>query len=258
MGRKSMFAALGLVALISGVARSQPNLLINGSLDVPGLHESDVATGWTLTESGAANTATFASFANNTPPPAPVGSTDQVGLWYRGFEGTTFDDPRPAVDAHLTQSVPGVPGLKYTMTGWARFEANWAGGLDFLPSGGTIDPPVPPRWPENTPSPTRTEFALEFLDAGNNVLPGSVVADLHDDLGQMNDNQWHQHMLMATAPAGTVSVQVRSSMLNGVNSDLNPQSAFVDDFSLSAIPEPASVLMGLLGLCGLLGLVRRR
>jgi hypothetical protein len=138
------------------------------------------------------------------------------------------------------------------MTGWARFEAGWPGGFDSLPSGGTSNS----RWPEDTPSPTRTEFALEFLDAVNQVLPGSVVMDLHDDLGQTNDNEWHQHTLMAAAPPGTVLVQVRASMIDGVNSDLNPQSAFVDDFSLTAIPEPTS--LGLFALGGGLLLACRR
>jgi hypothetical protein len=109
------------------------------------------------------------------------------------------------------------------MSGWARFETNWPGGLDFLLG----------NWPPATASPTRTEFALEFLDAGSAVLPGSVVVDLHDDRGQGNDNEWYQHTLKAVAPAGTVNVRVRASMVDGVNPDANPQSAFVDDFSLT-------------------------
>jgi hypothetical protein len=64
-------------------------------------------------------------------------------------------------------------------------------------------------------------------------------------------------MLMATAPAGTANIRVRASMLGGVNSDLNPQSAFVDDFSLVVIPEPASVVLCMFALAGL-GVMRRR
>lgn len=235
--------ALAVLALAGRTAQAQVNLLVNGSLDMPGQHEQDLATGWTLTESPAGiNTATFATFADHT-------GSGGVGLWYRGFEGTTFDNPREAVDADLYQTVPGVAGLKYTMTGWARFEANWAGGLDLLPSGGTSGPP---RWPANTPSPTETIFALEFLDGGNAVLPGSVVVDLHDDLGQTNDGLWHQHILSAVAPAGTVNVRVRASMVDGVNADLNPQSAFVDDFSLTAIPEPGAMSMAVLASLGVM------
>lgn len=242
-----------LVAGLSLMPSPASSLLLNGNLDAPGLHEQDLATGWTLLEGpGAANAATFATFADHTTPAAG----DGVGLWFRAFEGTTPTDPRPPVQAHLVQDVPAVPGLLYTMTGWARFEANWPGGFDFLPSGGTGEPPLPPRWPAGTPSPTRTEFALEFLDIADAVLPGSLVLDLHDDLGQTNDNQWHEHMLTAVAPAGAASVRVRASMIDGVNSDSNPQSAFVDDFSLTAIPEPGTMAMVLFGV-GVLAFRRR-
>src|SRR5688572_23620779 len=242
---RNALCACALVLFVSAASVQAQNLLVNGGLDLPGLHEQDIVTGWTLTEGPAGvNAATMATFANHTPPPAPPGSTAQVGLWYRAFEGTTFDNPRPSVDADLTQSVPGIPGVSYTMSGWARFETNYAGGLDVL--GG--------RWPAGTVSPTRTEFAMEFLGAGGAVLPGSVVVDLHDDRGQANDNQWHQHFLTATAPAGTLNVRVRASMVDGVNSDVNPQSAFVDDFAL--IPEPAG--LSLLALGGVALLARRR
>lgn len=215
----TLLAALALLTLTP--AHAQPNLLTNGTLDSPGVHESDLADGWTLAEDPVAtNTATFASFGDHTG----VGG---VGLWLRAFEGTQFDDPLPAVDADLYQDVPASPGLQYTMSGWARFEANWAGGLDTLAGD----------WPPDTPSPTRTEFALEFLDAGSAVLPGSVEVDLHDDRGQQNDNEWYQHVLIAVAPPGTVSVRVRASMVDGVNPDANPQSAFFDDFTLTVSGE---------------------
>ena len=249
----TLFMLAGGFALWVGAAQAQ-ELLMNGNLDDPGLHESDAIANWTLTESpDGVNAATFARFADHTTLPN-MGTDTDMGLWYRAFEGTTFDNPREAVDAHLTQSVPGIPGVPYVMTGWALFEANFAGGFDTLPSGGENNA----RWPADTPSPTGTVFALEFLDAANTVLPGSLVVDLHDDRGQTNGSGWTQHVLMATAPAGTVNVQVRASMLDGVNSDVNPQSAFVDDFSLTIVPEPASVALVLIGMLGVVGLIRRR
>jgi hypothetical protein len=109
---------------------------------------------------------------------------------------------------------------------------------------------------------TDTIFALEFLDGGGNVLPNSIVYELHNDGGQHNDNEldgrtWVQHVLTAVAPAGTVNVQVRAGMLNGeFNIDAPHQSVFFDDFSLTAVPEPSTCLLGLLSL-GLVGLGRR-
>jgi hypothetical protein len=246
-----LFAALVVLALGTSLAQAQ-NLLLNPGLDDPPIHEGNTAIGWTLetfkTNSGPSDTANFANFADRE---APAGR----GLWYRSFLGTTAD---PA-QANLSQSVPGLPGVKYIMTGWAHFETYYPGGLDNLNAG--TGPPDPTN--DGIGSKTDNFFALEFLDALNNVLPGSVQVELRAD-GQTNDSDtaqrdWMQHMLMATAPLGTVNVRVRSSMVDGiVNPGVNPQSAFVDDFSLTVIPEPASVMLGVIGVAGLLGFVRRR
>jgi hypothetical protein len=251
----SLFAALAVLALWTSQAQAQ-NLLVNPGLDDPPIHEGTTATGWTLetfkTNSGPSDTANFPTFADRAAP-------DGRGLWYRAFLGTPAD---PA-QANLTQTVPGIAGAKYVMTGWAHFETFYPGGLDNINAG--TGPPDPTN--DGIASPTDTVFALEFLGATSNVL-SSVTQELRAG-GQTNDpdtsattgggRDWRQHMLMATAPAGTVSVRVRSSLVDGIlNPGVNPQSAFVDDFSLTIIPEPASVLLGLIGLVGLLGLARRR
>jgi hypothetical protein len=236
--------ALGLVALSASLTQAQ-NLLVNPGLDDPPVHEGTTATGWTLdtfrTFTGPADTANFADFADRE---APAGR----GLWYRAFIGT----PENPAQADLYQDVPGTPGMKYILNGWAHFEQFYAGGVDNLGAMG-----------EGLPSPTDTVFALEFLGPADIVLPGSTSIELRAN-GQTNDQnpadprEWTEHMLMAVAPPGTLEVRVRASMVNGVANQANPQSAFVDDFSLICIPEPASVALGLLGVLGLLGLVRRR
>jgi hypothetical protein len=232
------------------------NLLLNGDLDDPGDHEIDLALNWTLEElrqSGPGDTATFARFGNHTPnpnDPGPdpdmTGTGPRVGAWFKNFTGT----PTNLATAHLYQDVPGTPGTKYAMTGWSRFESFYAGGLDQVPS---IDP-VTGQF-ILSPSPTDTFFALDFLGPGDAVI-SSAQLELKAD-GQLNFNQWRQHMLMATAPAGTVEVRVRASAVNMVGT-LGSQSAFVDDFTLSIIPEPASVLLGLIGLAAIMGGTRRR
>src|SRR5688500_13309488 len=114
--------AIGVILFAAGPARAQ-NLLVNGDLDDPGIHESDVITGWTLTETiqsgGAVNSATAASFANHTPgPPTLPPPAVRVGLWLRSFAGTATD----TVGADLTQTVPGTAGQSYWLRGWSRFE----------------------------------------------------------------------------------------------------------------------------------------
>ena len=240
--KKSLFllAALGVLAIASNLVQAQ-NLLVNPGLDDPAVHEGNTATGWTLetfkTNSGPSDTANFPNFADRTDPAGR-------GLWYRAFLGTTAD----AAQANLFQTVPGIPGQEYIMTGWAHFETYYPGGVDNINAG--TGPPDPTD--DGPASPTNNFFALEFLDGGNNVLLGSVQQELRA-AGQTNDpntsiRDWTEHMLMATAPAGTVNVRVRASMVDGIlNPGVNPQSAFVDDFSL-IIPEPSTVTLALIGV----------
>jgi len=251
-------AALSLLALGVDRAQAQVELLVNGGLDVPGVHEMDVAVGWTLAEGPLnsadppvlANSATFASFADRVDDPL---DPDEVGLWLRSFAGGLSATAPPTVFAHLTQSVAGVPGLTYNMSAWSRFETHYAGGVANLNDGATPETPT-----DGPASPTDTFLALEFLGVGNAVLGGSVVKELSAD-GQLNDGMWRQHLLSGVAPAGTLLVQVRGSMIDGVlNPGVNPQSAFLDDFSLTAIPEPSTLVLAGLGLIAAIRRGRRK
>jgi hypothetical protein len=237
--------AAGIVAGCVAAGMGAPAhaiLLTNGNLDDPAIHESDVATGWTLLEgpdsvdgTGApfpTNTATFVSFGNHTPG-------GERGLWLRAFAGGLSEEAPDTVFAHLLQTVPAVPGTPYQLTAWSRWEAFYPGGVDLV---------------DGVPSPTQTFLALEFLDAVNAVL-ASIELDLASE--QANDGVWRQHLLGGVAPAGTVDVRVRASMLDGLfNPDGNPQSAFFDDFELLAVPEPAALPLVLASL-GLLAARRR-
>jgi hypothetical protein len=198
------------------------------------------------------------------------------GIWNMWFQpyNATFTEPEEDDGvfeaennwAHLFQDVPGTPGTEYTMSGWALFENYFPGGVVNLNDGTGAIPGTAP-FNDGPLSPTDSFFALEFLDVNGDVLPGSI-----SDYELMANGQpvnpggnaiWMEHTLVAVAPAGTVEVRVRASMINGA---LNPlpcnecfeQSFFVDDFSLTAsvagagglagVPEPGTWLLSMIAM----------
>ena len=178
-------------------------LLENGFLDeIP----SDIPEGWTFTEApDGINTAELRGFANNTEGGAN-------GVWLRPFVGV-LDDP---ADAIITQTVPGVAGAEYEFSASARWEPNYAGGVDTLEGGAT--------------SPTQTLLEMAFLDATESVIGDPVTLDLRTV--QTNDNMWHRHAISGVAPEGTEHVRVSGMALDMVVNKDPGQSAFFDDFSL--------------------------
>jgi hypothetical protein len=261
-------------------------LLLNGDLnltDPPTAPEYfyDTPRNWILSTDPCSNasdgpcTITPYVGGNNYTPFGgyPAGFADRLGGGL-GVIGEAYQGHYPfeivgPLDVQIRQAVPGVVGKTYIMSGWAHFEAGYAGGVEFL----NIDSPNQRNQDAQAINPgvpvaalTDTIFALEFLDSLGTVLPGSIVYELHEDGGQQNDNQldgrdWVKHTLTAVAPAGTVSVQVRAAMIDGeFNFDPPGQSqnVFFDDFSLIAVPEPSSMLLSFMGLAFLGGYRRSR
>jgi len=214
-------AAFAALSLCAAAAAGPLNLLANPDLELPldAMHETDDTVAWELIEptpdglGGFANAATFATFANRTPG-------GDRGLWYRPFQGNVG---AITVDAHLQQAVPGAPGAAYDLSAWFLFETGYAGA--------------------NPVFPTQTILALDFLDAAQMPI-ASVELDL--DAFQDNDSTWRQYSVNGVAPAGTAFVRARASMLDGVDSSMNPQSAFVDDFILVPAPGPIVLLLSAL------------
>jgi len=210
--------------------------LVNGDLEAPAgaPNESNDITGWTLTEVGvdaagaALDTASFVGFANHT-------SGGARGLWFRSFMGGAPFIPggSPSVDAILAQDVSGaVAGQSYSLSAWYFMERFYSGFDEFRD--------------------TNTILSLEFLDAGNAILGGSSV-DIDTVYDQQAVGTWQQFTVDGVAPVGTVALRVKSSFLRGSFEASNPQSAFVDDFTLT--PEPASLTLLALGAAAL---IRRR
>lgn len=174
-----------------------------------------------------------------TPPPTDpegwvIDETENVGR-YEGFAARTGDNgfwlaPRSAMvapqDATFTQTVPGVAGGEYTLSGWSFFELLYPGGLDQLDS---------PEW-GNIDSDTETYFTIEFLNDEGTVLDDELL-DLR--AVQSNDQTWRQHTLTGIAPEGTASVRVGVRGESLRSNDPDPtgapfDDAYFDDFALTA------------------------
>jgi hypothetical protein len=254
----ALVLVLGLSALAVGTANAQ-NLLSNGNLDltqatlivdnpdpqvdlflpkpqvwqnigsrtISGPYEDEMSS-----EPWAGPAPTPVTTDGNANPPHPEGcGGPDCAVFFKAFSGSATNG---AATGHLQQAVPGVPGKRYVMTGWAGAEANFMGqGL----------------------------FAIDFLNSGGNPISSVELnlnaAGLLADNGQAFD--YKQYSLSGISPAGTTQVRARASMLNGLSNPAGGGQAFVvDDFSLSQIPEPASVVSCLVAIAMSLGLVRRR
>ncbi len=222
---------VGAAAYVSPERAAAIELLTSGNFEfTPGVAPPEVPS-WTLTEfratnpSAVADTASLVSFAD------AGGEVDgQFGLWLKGFAGNPTDGLATAI---LSQSVPAVPGETYQFSGEAEFQANYSGGVT------TLDPSSPFG---AIPSPTRTEFELAFLDAGGAVIGSPVVRDLSTEVFN-GFGYTAVSPISGVAPAGTASVRVRAQGIDMANNELNPQSAFVDNFSLTTLSNPSTELL---------------
>lgn len=229
---RSMLPLLALGAVLAFASSADANLLLNGNLDET--YQQEIVPGFFLpkptvwvNEGFRVITGPYEDELSSEPwagpAPTPVTTNDQ-GVFFKAFSG---NETNGAATGHLYQDVPAVPGDVYTLTGWAGGEPNFFGGA---------------------------EFAIEFLDGTRGVIGGTTLdlleAGLLDDNGLAFDYKLYE--LSATAPAGTVMVRARASMINGVPNPAGGGQAYVvDDFTLT--PEPAS-----LAALALLLVLRRR
>lgn len=232
----TLFVVAAVVLGVSGLAKA--NLLSNGSFDLPGpgLPITDWVKDESKTFSGpTTDLITLEPWAG--PAPTPVTAGDQGGF-FKAFQGniTTGD----LATAHVYQDVPGTAGMKYILTGWAGSEANYSGNI-----------------PNSV---TKSQLAVEFLDAGNAIIGGSVLDMV---LGTGNGSSipafgYQQYSVSAVAPAGTANVRARVSMVDGYGNPAGGGQAYVvDDFTLTAVPEPATFALVGLAVAGLVGIRRR-
>lgn len=150
------------------------------------------------------------------------------GVFFKPFSGnlTTGD----LVTGHLRQTVLGVPGDAYILSGWVGAEPNYSG---LIPG-----------------TQTRTELAIDFLGAGFVLLSSSVLDLQAAGLGTPNGQPfaYQEYSVTGVAPVGTLFVRPRLSMIDAYGNPAGGGQALVaDDFSLQQVPEPSALVLA--GLC---------
>jgi hypothetical protein len=248
-----------LVILTAAAGRSSAvNLLLNGDLDNRPTGANDqLPNSWTLDETtgaGANGSATDLITVNDFAKTGVSTDPGDLGGFVKAFHGDTRPGGPGSVSLHMYQAVAGVPGLTYQFSGWVGAGANYSGLPGLVPG-----------------SPTQTRLLIEFdndTNRANGVLSSAMV-DVGPTLTPGTSNStpepWNAHLytVTATAPAGTLFVRgvfEGNNMFNPFTqpSDADP-AAFIDDFNLStAVPEPATIGLSLIGLVGMLGMGRRR
>jgi hypothetical protein len=237
----TFLSALAVLTALAGRSNAV-NLLVNGDLDnkVPPGAAGTPPTGWTLDE--------FKTFSGPTTDLittegfiaiGPDTSPGDLGGFVKAFNGngTTGD----LATLHMYQDVPAVAGTSYVFSGWIGAGVNYSG---LVPN-----------------TPTQTLLTLEFRNAANTVV-GSATKDVQAaglTSGPCCAFGAQLFSVTGTAPAGATSVRAIFAANNMFLTQNPDQAAFIDDFNLSvAVPEPASIALGMLGLVGMIGVARRR
>ncbi len=227
---------LGVTAATLAVPASA-NLLDDGAFSNADSGAQTSNSAWVLTVNfpdtvdDAAQFQTGFANAQNTG----VGGTEApgtgAGVWFKPFEGQQGGNTNePKAQADLFQSVIAPGNGDYTLSFVAGRETNF----------------------------TAAEFSVTLASSGTG---GSDTVDLltavipNGNLGgaaSTNPGGTPFSLTLNGVTAGD-TLSVRAVMVDGMDSLVNPQSAFLDSFEL--VPEPAS--FGLLGAAGL-ALLRRR
>lgn len=225
-------------AVASMATLAQANLLDDGNLSLADSGAQTSNSDWVLTVNfpdtvdDAAQFQTGFANAQNTG----VGGTEApgtgTGVWFKSFEG--LQAPGDALaQADLSQSVVAPNNGDYVLTFVASREANFSAG----------------SW----------DATLSSSGTGGSASIDLLVAALNDgNLGSAASAGGTPLSLTLAGVSAGDTLTVSVAMVNGVDAQTNPQSAFVDSFNLvQVVPEPASA--GVFGvLVGFAAMRRRR
>jgi len=243
MRRILTVAALTIVAATfsSSDALAQ-NLLDDGNLSLATTGSTTSNSAWALSinmPDGSDRSAQFQTgFANaqNTGAGGSEAPGTGTGVWFRSFEGNQGGSGEPLAQAELTQSVVASAGGSYLLEFVAGREVNM----------------------------TAAEFSVALSSSGTG---GSTSVDLltaaipDGNLGgaaSPNAGGTPFNLLLSGVTAGD-TLTVSGLLAGGQDSQIpGGQSGFLDSFSLTAVPEPSSIVLALMTAGGAMALIRRR
>jgi|GEM_PF-3193738 len=231
-------AAVGIVAA-AGVARA--NLLDDGNFSAATSGTQTSNSAWVLTANAPDGTNESARFqtgfanAQNTGVGGSEAPGVGTGVWFRSFEGNQAGGGDPLATAALTQGVSVTNDGDYQLTFAAGRETNF----------------------------TASEFFVMLSSSGTggsdmvNLLTATIPNGNLGGAASTNPGGTPFTLMLTGVTAGD-TLTVQASMINGQDALVNPQSAFLDSFSLVhvPIPEPSSIALLVIGSTALL--CRRR
>lgn len=235
-----VFSVLVAVAMLAA-SQAGANLLDDGAFDLATSGSTTSNSDWSLVINLPDGTNRAAQFqtgfanANNTGVGGTQAPGTGAGVWFRAFEGNQGGSGEPLAQATLTQSLVAPANSEYR--------------LDFVAGRETFF--------------TAQEFSVTLASDGG---AGSTTVDLltaaipTGNLGgaaSTNPGGTPFSLTLSGVAAGDL-LTVTGVMVDGVDALTNPQSAYLDSFVLTAVPEPSTVALTLLGAVGGLALVRRR
>ena len=243
---KISYLALAL-AVMATPAYAQ-NLLTNGAFDTfstATAPDPTTAPGWDLainTPDGTDRSAQFQTGfanANNTGAGGSQAPGTGAGVWFRAFEGDQGGVGDPLADATLTQSVVAAVAGDYRL--------DFVAGIEGIANFSVQDFSV-----SLASSGTGGSAAVDLVAESGSITDGNIGGAASNNKGGTP----FSIDLLGVSVGDTLTVTGR--MLGGVDSGTNPQSGFLDNFSLTVIPEPTSLALAGIGIVALLSSRRKR
>ena len=237
--RITVFVLIAALTLVIGGAALAQNLLLNPKME--SWTGTSTADNWTFFRKGTASNDNLSkAFAGTTstlavPSPKYVSAVQSQGVdvIYKSVK---------ASHAGVYQQVATTAGQRYSISTWIAC-TNYG----------------------FTPNPT-TNLAYEgWLDVENGALTVPTytlftnASNANWSAGGVSDGSWVQASLDFIATGTTITVFLDGYKVDGATNSTKNVRVFFDDASVTAIPEPGSIIALLSGLVGLVGFgVRRR